>query len=97
MNVHKMQPIAPAETGAVTRSQAGTGASSLSSQGKGQTSARSADQTSLSSASTLVSQAIGLPDVDMAKVAEVQNALASGTYQVSSSDVAAKLIDSLTR
>lgn len=97
MNVHNMQSIPAAETDAVTRSQAGTGAPVRSSKGDNQPSARPADQASLSSASTLISRAASLPDVNAEKVAAVQNALASGTYQVSSSDVAAKLIDSLTR
>jgi negative regulator of flagellin synthesis FlgM len=96
MNIRNIQPMAPAETDAVARSQADGAASASTAAGAGRGAGHS-DQTSLSSASALVSQAAGLPDVDMEKVTAVQNALASGTYQVSSSDVAAKLVDSLMR
>jgi flagellar biosynthesis anti-sigma factor FlgM len=94
MNVRNLQPITPAGADAVTRSQAETGAAP--SRGRSEASG-GADQASLSSASALISQAIGLPDVDMQKVTAVQNALARGAYQVSSSDVAASMMDSLTR
>lgn len=55
------------------------------------------DQTSLSTASTLLAQALQTPDVRTEKVASLQAAISAGTYQVSSSDVADKLIDSLLR
>jgi negative regulator of flagellin synthesis FlgM len=64
--------------------------------------ALSVDQTHLSTAASLVSRALGanlsannveLGDVRLDKVAAVQSALASGSYQVSSSQVAGKLID----
>ena len=53
------------------------------------------DQAKLSSLGGLVSQAIGGSDVRMDKVAKLQQAIASGSYSVSSSDVAGKMIDSL--
>jgi negative regulator of flagellin synthesis FlgM len=53
------------------------------------------DQTSLSTAANLVSHAATLPDVRTGKVSAVQQALADGNYQISSSDVAAKMIDSM--
>ena len=53
------------------------------------------DQTTLSSMGGLVSQALGGSDVRMDKVAKLQQAIASGSYSVSSSDVAGKMIDSL--
>jgi negative regulator of flagellin synthesis FlgM len=56
-----------------------------------------ADQTSLSSASGLVAQALDSPDVRSAKVAALQQAIAAGSYSVSSSDVADKIIQSLLR
>ena len=53
------------------------------------------DQASLSSTGGLVSQALGGSDVRMDKVAALQQAIASGSYSVSSSDVADKMISSL--
>ncbi|MEO6802001.1 MAG: flagellar biosynthesis anti-sigma factor FlgM [Granulicella sp.] len=53
------------------------------------------DQTSLSSASTLLAQALTTSDVRMDKVASLQQAINSGSYHVSSSDVADKLLNSL--
>jgi negative regulator of flagellin synthesis FlgM len=50
-----------------------------------------ADQTNLSSAA----QALDGPDVRSAKVAALQQAIAAGSYSVSSSDVADKIIQSL--
>ena len=51
------------------------------------------DEAHLSAAAHLVSQALVLPEVRSDKIASVQSALANGTYQVSSSDLAAKVID----
>jgi negative regulator of flagellin synthesis FlgM len=53
------------------------------------------DEAHLSPAASLVAQAAVLPDVRMDKVASVQAALADGSYQVSSSNVAARLIDQM--
>jgi negative regulator of flagellin synthesis FlgM len=54
-----------------------------------------ADQTTLSSMGGLVVQALGTSDVRIEKVAKLQQAIASGNYSISSSDVAEKMIDSL--
>ena len=54
------------------------------------------DQASLSAASGLVTKALATPDVRTDKVASLQKAIASGTYKVSSSDVAGKLLESLS-
>ena len=54
-----------------------------------------ADQASLSSAGELVAQALETPDTRLAKVASLQQAIAAGNYNVSSSDVADKIIQSL--
>ncbi|MBB6147245.1 negative regulator of flagellin synthesis FlgM [Silvibacterium bohemicum] len=53
------------------------------------------DQAHLSAAANIMSQAAGQTDVRMDKVASVQAALASGSYQVSSAQVAGKLIDQM--
>jgi negative regulator of flagellin synthesis FlgM len=50
-----------------------------------------ADQTNLSSAA----RALDGPDIRSAKVAALQQAIAAGSYSVSSSDVADKIIQSL--
>jgi flagellar biosynthesis anti-sigma factor FlgM len=53
------------------------------------------DQTNLSSAGGMMAQALSGSDVRSDKVAALQQAIASGSYNVSSSDVAGKMIDSL--
>ncbi|HEY1808278.1 MAG TPA: flagellar biosynthesis anti-sigma factor FlgM [Acidobacteriaceae bacterium] len=54
-----------------------------------------ADETTLSSAASAAAQAAPDSDVRMDKVAEVQKALAAGTYSVPSSDVANRMIDTM--
>jgi negative regulator of flagellin synthesis FlgM len=54
-----------------------------------------ADQTSLSSTADLVAQALEGSDTRSAKVASLQQAISAGNYNVSSSDVADKIIQSL--
>lgn len=53
------------------------------------------DETHLSQAAVLASAASSVSDVRLDKVAAIQQALASGSYAVSASDVAGKLIDHL--
>jgi negative regulator of flagellin synthesis FlgM len=53
------------------------------------------DQASVSSTGGLVAQALNTSDVRSDKVAALQTAIASGSYQVSSADVASKIVDSL--
>ena len=53
------------------------------------------DKANLSSASGVVAQALGGSDVRYAKVAALQQAIASGNYKVPSADVAEKMVDSL--
>ena len=55
------------------------------------------DQTHLSGAASLASHTASLPDVRADKVQSVQAAIASGSYSVSSSDVAASLIQHMTQ
>ncbi|MEI9980114.1 MAG: flagellar biosynthesis anti-sigma factor FlgM [Edaphobacter sp.] len=53
------------------------------------------DEANLSSTSGIVAQALGGSDVRTGKVAALQQAIAEGSYNVSSSDVAEKMIQSL--
>jgi flagellar biosynthesis anti-sigma factor FlgM len=53
------------------------------------------DQTAVSSAGDALHQAMGTSDVRADKVASLQAAIADGSYSVSSSDVADKLIGSM--
>jgi negative regulator of flagellin synthesis FlgM len=53
------------------------------------------DQTNLSSTAGLVAQALEISDTRSAKVASLQQAIAARNYNVSSSDVADKIIQSL--
>jgi negative regulator of flagellin synthesis FlgM len=57
--------------------------------------AQKTDQASLSAAGAFASRTSGESEVRLAKVAGLQQAIANGTYHVSSSDVAGKIIDSL--
>ena len=55
----------------------------------------STDGAQLSSVSSLVSKASSIPDVRTEKVAALQQSIAAGTYNVSASDVAGSIINSL--
>jgi negative regulator of flagellin synthesis FlgM len=55
-----------------------------------------ADQTNLSAAAGLVAQALEGSDVRAEKVASLQKAITAGSYSVRSSDVADKIIRSLS-
>jgi len=55
-----------------------------------------ADQTTLSATAGLVAQALESSDTQSEKVASLQQAIAAGSYSVSSSDVADKIIQSLS-
>ena len=59
--------------------------------------AQKADQASLSATSSVISQALSSDDVRTEKVAALQQAIAAGSYNVSSSDVADKLIQSVLK
>jgi negative regulator of flagellin synthesis FlgM len=53
------------------------------------------DQTNLSSTGGMIAQALQGSDTRQDKIAALQKTIASGSYNVSSSDVAGKMIDSL--
>ncbi len=53
------------------------------------------DGTQFSTASSLLGTAVSGPDVRYDKVASLQEAIANGTYNVSSADVASSLLKSL--
>jgi flagellar biosynthesis anti-sigma factor FlgM len=55
------------------------------------------DQADLSSAGGIVAQALEGSDIRYAKVASLQQAIAAGDYNVSSSDVADKIIEGLLK
>ncbi len=55
------------------------------------------DTTSVSSTGGLVAAALTTPDVRLDKVAQLQTAIANGSYSVSSADVASKIVDSLLK
>ncbi|MEO6815999.1 MAG: flagellar biosynthesis anti-sigma factor FlgM [Edaphobacter sp.] len=87
-----LSSITPATTQATESAKAqNQGGAAIAKAGQ----ANRADQTSLSSASGMIAQALQGPDVRLEKVAALQQAIASGTYSVSSSDVADKMIKSL--
>jgi flagellar biosynthesis anti-sigma factor FlgM len=53
------------------------------------------DKAQLSGLATQLSQSATGPDVRMEKVASIQSALQAGTYEVSASDVAQKIVTSM--
>jgi negative regulator of flagellin synthesis FlgM len=85
--------IAPADSKSPV--QANEGGSSIAAVQSSTAAIDHADKTNLSSTGGLVAQALATSDVRSSKVASLQQAIGDGTYSVSSSDVAGKLIQSL--
>ena len=80
------EALGVAQTSPVSATQPQTQASASS------TASSMQDRTEVSTAASLAHRAMSVPDVRMDKVAAVQQALANGTYQVSPTDVADKII-----
>ncbi len=81
-----------------TASLAETQGPALAKTGSGSSEAsQAADTTSVSSVGGLIAAALTTPDVRLDKVAQLQTAIANGSYSVSSSDVASKIVDSLLK
>jgi negative regulator of flagellin synthesis FlgM len=87
---------------ALSGPQSGTAASAAVKADSGATdlpAPEKADQTSLSTVSDLVANALSRvdanSDVRLEKILPIQQAIANGSYRVSASDVAGKIIDSL--
>jgi negative regulator of flagellin synthesis FlgM len=87
--------IAQQAINSVTPSEAKPGIRTGASDGTTAEKPLTVDQTSLSSTAGLVAQALEGSDTRSAKVASLQQAISAGNYNVSSSDVADKIIQSL--
>jgi len=87
-----LSSITPAET---KPSQQVSEAGSAATRGGAASTAVQTDHADLSAAGGALSRALEGSDVRMEKVQALQQAIASGSYHVSSSDVADKLIQSL--
>lgn len=91
--------IATGETRSTQQTNSAQGPSSAtpSSTTAANSAATQSDQANLSSTGSVIAQALNGDDVRTEKVAALREAIASGTYNVSSSDVADKLIQSLVK
>jgi negative regulator of flagellin synthesis FlgM len=76
-------------------SQAVTNAAAAKGSSAPQNETMETDKAQLSDLATQLAQSTAAPDVRMDKVASIQNALQTGTYQVSAEDVAQKVITSM--
>ncbi len=90
-NLQGLQQLFASQEMAQTGSKAGTGTSDAAAEQSG------ADKATLSTAASLAAAGAAAPDSDvrMEKVNAIQQALASGTYNVPASEVAGKMIDDL--
>ena len=78
--------VAAASTGRTSRTDASVGF---------QSGAGGVDQANVSGTANVVAQALSGSDVRMDRVASLQSSIAAGTYSVTASDVATKLLNSL--
>jgi len=76
-------------TAAATKATSQTAAAFISSTSKG------VDSANLSASGALASQATDTSDVRLTKVAELKAAINSGTYSVSASDLADKMVENM--
>jgi negative regulator of flagellin synthesis FlgM len=88
-----LSPIAPTATARVQ--QVPTTGSEAKETGASISNVAQTDHADLSAAGGLISKALEGSDVRTSKVEALQQAIASGSYHVSSSDVAGKMIQSL--
>ena len=90
-----LSSVTPAPTAPTQPASQVTEAANASQHSATAASAKQTDQTNLSSAGGMIAHALEGSDVRTEKVAALQKTIASGSYNVSSSDVAGKMIDSL--
>ncbi len=93
--ISSTQPIQTPITTSATKAETSTAAST--DQGAAKGSIAEGDRTSLSTSSTHLVAALTTSDVRADKVASLQQAIASGSYNVSSSAIADKLLTSLLK
>jgi negative regulator of flagellin synthesis FlgM len=90
------QTISPVSTSAATPTRQATAPSGeVNESAVSSANVQHADQTTLSATAGLVANALGGADTRSEKVASLQQAIAAGTYNVPSSAVAGKIIQSL--
>lgn len=91
--------VSPADTTGVNSSKAGqierSAATSSANANRPAAPDTDGDQADVSTVGGLVAQASQVADVRMEKVSSIQQALATGTYNVSANDVAGKIISSM--
>jgi negative regulator of flagellin synthesis FlgM len=84
-------------TTATTAPWSSTNIGTKSGNSASETNGLSDDQTSFSAAASLIGQPQGGSDVRSERVSALQQAISAGTYNISASDVADKLIQTLAR
>jgi negative regulator of flagellin synthesis FlgM len=95
-----LSSLATSETRASQQTNSAQGPTGDAASNLSSVTAGKADQASLSATSSAIAQALASPDADDVradKVAALQHTISAGTYNVSSSDVADKLIQSLLK